>query len=103
MITHKEARRLAAERIGEARLSPHGFTPLIIDDSTRETEFGWIFFYNAKEYLETGDFRFCLAGNAPLFVAKHDGAIYVTGTARPVEQYVEEIERHERTRTTSVP
>jgi len=98
MITYEEARRLAAEHLGEGRPGPYGVTPLIIEGSTRETEFGWLFFYNAKEYLETGDFRYCLAGNAPLFISKRDGAVYVTGTARPIEEYVEEIERKERAR-----
>lgn len=97
-IEHDEARRLAAERLVEGRPGPYGFTPLIIDDLTLETELGFVFFYNSKEYIETGDFTHCLAGNAPLFVSKRDGAVYVTGTARPIEQYIEEIERKERAR-----
>jgi hypothetical protein len=97
-ITYDEARRLAAQRTGEGQLGPYGITPLIIEGSTRQTELGWVFFYNSKEYLETGDFTHCLAGNAPLFVSERDGTIYVTGTARPIEQYIEEIERSERVR-----
>mgnify|MGYP001952417046 CR=1 FL=1 len=30
----------------------------------KEHEFGWVFFYNSKRYLETGEFSAALAGNA---------------------------------------
>lgn len=53
-----------------------------------EHDFGWVYFYNSKEYAETGDFRCALAGNSPLIVDRHEGKLYVTGTAEPVEHYL---------------
>ena len=46
----------------------------IIDDATREFELGYVFCYNTKRFLESGDFDFALAGNGPLLV-KRDGQI----------------------------
>ena len=37
---------------------------------TIETK-GWLFFYNQKEYIETRDFSFALAGNGPIFVDRN--------------------------------
>jgi hypothetical protein len=72
---------------------------VIIDELTREVDVGWVFFYQSKEYLETGNLSDCLVGNAPLVVSRHDGHVYVTGTASPVEQYLEGIREREAHRT----
>jgi hypothetical protein len=29
---------------------------------------GWLFYYNSKAFIETGNFRDALAGNGPIFV-----------------------------------
>ncbi len=55
-----------------------------------EHDFGWVYFYNSKEYAETGDFLCALAGNAPLIVDRDEGKLYVTGTAEPFEHYLRE-------------
>jgi hypothetical protein len=53
-----------------------------------EYEFGWVFHYNSKEFIDTQDFQFSLVGNAPFIVSKEDGLIYQTGTYRPLEFFV---------------
>ena len=55
MVDEPEARRIAEEWI-------HRHLPVeedvIIDESqTIEEPFGWVYFYNSRRYLETGDFR----------------------------------------------
>lgn len=60
---------------------------------TREESFGWIFFYQSKEYLDTENFSAMLAGNAPFIVDKESGTLHVLGTAQPVDFYVEEYVR----------
>ena len=67
--------------------------PVIIDNETIETDSGWIFFYQDKKYLETGEIIHALAGNAPYIVNKHTGEIVETGTAKPIEEYVREYEK----------
>lgn len=93
MIDKKTARRIAADYIGEGSLRPEGFTPVILDEETIERSFGWVFFYQSREHLETGDLSSMLAGNAPLIVDREDGSVHVTGTAEPVELYLARYER----------
>ena len=62
---------------------------VIVDQDTREEKFGWVFFYESKEYLETGDIAAIFVGNAPLIVDRN-GQVYQTGTALPPEEYIEE-------------
>jgi hypothetical protein len=59
---------------------------------TIERPFGWVFFYTSRLYLETGEIRYALAGNAPFTVNRHTGEIVKTGTARPVHEYIAEYE-----------
>jgi hypothetical protein len=70
----------------------------IVEDSTSEYSWGWVFYYQSKEYLETGDFRDRLAGNAPYIVNKISGEIRCTGTAHNIEYYVGEYEAEIRER-----
>jgi hypothetical protein len=60
----------------------------ILHDHTEEHDFGWVFFYNSTKYIETGDYREALLGNAPLIVNKVSKEIIVTGTAHDVSYYV---------------
>lgn len=99
MIDQATARRIAAEYIQEGKPQLSGslegklapsFTPVIVDSATLEREFGWVFFYDSEEHQTTGDFRSALLGNAPIIVDREDGSIHATGTAKPVEFYIEE-------------
>lgn len=65
---------------------------IIIDDLTIEKDYGWIFFYNSKRYLETEDISYLIAGNSPILVEKEHGSIYELGTAFPVDEYLEHYE-----------
>jgi hypothetical protein len=66
--------------------------------SEREYDFGWVFFYNTKEYVDSGDPELGLVGNAPLIVDRTDGKLYVTGTVHPLEYYIEEYRKSMRRR-----
>ena len=43
---------------------------------------GWLFYYNSKAFIETGNFRDALAGNGPIFV-DWNGAVRELPTAIP--------------------
>ena len=58
--------------------------------NTQEESFGWVFFYQSKEYMETGALSSMLAGNAPFIVNRRDGAVHVLGTVHPVDVYLKE-------------
>ncbi|HDY2481927.1 YrhB domain-containing protein, partial [Escherichia coli] len=44
------------------------------------------------EFLETGDEAARLAGNAPFIVDKGSGEIHSLGTAKPLEEYLQDYE-----------
>ena len=61
---------------------------VILEDRTQEHDFGWVFFYNSKKYIESGNFRDAIAGNAPLIVDRKSGQIHITGTAHDIGFYI---------------
>lgn len=65
----------------------------IMHEQTIDRQFYWVFFYNSKTFLETGNLSFALAGNSPLIVDKINGEIFETGTARPIDFYMERFEK----------
>ena len=65
----------------------------ILNDKIEEHEFGWVFYYNSKKFIETGDYQHALAGNAPLIVDRNTGQIVVTGTAHNTEYYTNNYKR----------
>ncbi|MEM9220622.1 MAG: YrhB domain-containing protein [Cyanobacteria bacterium P01_F01_bin.150] len=54
---------------------------------TIEKNYGWIFFYNSKQYIETGNIRSLAVGCGPILFDKKNGEITRFGTAFPVEKY----------------
>jgi hypothetical protein len=82
-----DARRIALDYVKEMERGA-GCELVLLDSCTIERSFGWVFFYNSKRHVETGDITAALAGNAPIVVTKADGRIHVTGTAHPLEHYL---------------
>lgn len=69
-------------------------TPLrLLREQTIERGFGWAFFYDAASPLASGDADAMLVGNAPIIVDRRDGSLHETGTAYPIEQYLDNYER----------
>jgi hypothetical protein len=64
---------------------------------TLERDFGWVFFYGPE------DESILVAGNAPIIVDRNSGTIHVTGTAYPVEDYLESYARIGRTYPFAIP
>lgn len=88
MIKYTDALQIAKNYV--ASLNIEGVTPVIIEQEIKEHYFGWVFFYQSKEYLDTKNVSDMLGGNVPIIVNKYSGAITVTGTAYPIETYIEE-------------
>jgi ribosomal protein L7/L12 len=59
------------------------------EGNTREYPHCFVFIYQSKKYIETGDFHSMLVGHGPVLVARNDGSVFETGSAFPVEHYVE--------------
>jgi hypothetical protein len=65
----------------------------IMREFTIAKPYGWIFFYQSKEYLDGGDELTMFVGNAPIIVDRNTSELRVTGTAMPLEHYLEEYEK----------
>jgi Immunity protein 35 len=87
MITSDEAKMIAIRYLDE--LQKKSGDPLQLT-KTQEESFGWVFFYQSKEYMQTGVLSSALAGNAPFIVSRRDGAVHVLGTVHPADVYVKE-------------
>lgn len=61
---------------------------VILHEQTREYDFGWVFFYDSKQHMETQDVKYALAGNAPMIVDRNSGELVVTGTSHGIEWYI---------------
>lgn len=92
MINNHEANVIANRYLRELEQQVGESLALLLDD-TLETEAGWVFFYNTVEFIETGDFISCLAGNSPFIVEKNVGAIHELGTGKPVEESLKDFEK----------
>ncbi len=92
MIDHERAVALASEHLSAMPALADGDTLVLLAEHTIERPFGWVFFYSSRLWVETGDFRYALGGNAPFIVDRHSGEITLTGTARPVEEFIAEHE-----------
>jgi hypothetical protein len=88
----KEAQELVQEELDNAK---DGYDPVncqVLESETIIKDWGWVFFYQSKDFLKSGDFRDMLAGNAPIIVNRNTGALTHTGTAYDIEQYIKEYE-----------
>lgn len=86
MITRSEAEQFVQKELADADLD------LIITE-VRDLQWGWVFFYNTREFAETRGFRDGVVGNAHYLVDARGGEVHITGTALPVEQYIKNYER----------
>ncbi|QIF03529.1 YrhB domain-containing protein [Roseimicrobium sp. ORNL1] len=89
MLTFQEARILALAHLREMDRSARSTNEsVIIDSATASFDFGWVFCYQNREYLETGRVGSAYAGNAPLLVDRHTGQLHETGTHSRLEYFV---------------
>ena len=88
MITVDKARQLATKKVDE--LGKEANVPLsILKDDIEDFEYGWMFFYQSKEYLDTGNPGKMVGGNAPIIVDKYNALVHITGTSRDENFYIE--------------
>lgn len=83
-ISFDQAKKIAAEAIrAMADANDDAFD--IVGNETIDQ--GWLFFYNSKEFIETGDLEARLAGNGPIFVDR-SGAVKALTTAIPWQEAI---------------
>jgi len=89
-IDYNTARRMAFDFVNSSRIDND--ERVILDEYTIAKEYGWYFFFNSKRFMDTGDDRYRLAGNAPFLVTKKGGKIIQFGTAYSIDYYIEQYE-----------
>ncbi|MCA1552427.1 hypothetical protein I6F36_37320 [Bradyrhizobium sp. BRP19] len=65
----------------------------IVRESTVAKPYGWIFFYEAKQFLDIGDDSAALVGNAPIIVDRDTLELRSRATAWPLEHHLNEYEK----------
>ncbi len=58
----------------------------LLSGKTEEFDVGWVFYYQSARYIETGDSRESVVGNAPLFVSRSDGFPCFVSYHRPLAE-----------------
>jgi|HubBroStandDraft_6_1064221.scaffolds.fasta_scaffold37601_3 hypothetical protein len=96
-ITKDQALEIARKTI--ATLKP-GTDLVILEDKTVEKDFGWVFFYTTKKYLQTHNRSDLLPGNSPLVVERSDASTHLLSTSLPPNKAIEEYESAWRKRKT---
>ena len=76
MISEEEAVEIATQFIAKAAIAVDGGVAISIPQTIRKP-YGWIFFYNSRRYLETGDALEALGGNGPIVVEREGGRLHV--------------------------
>ena len=69
----------------------------LVEEATIEGDFGWVFFWTTRAYLETQDDRHSLVGNAPILISRRDGSLHMTGTAYPIDFFINNFRRTGKT------
>jgi hypothetical protein len=91
MLTKIEARELVEKSLAQM---DEPDDPFVVDEEwTMEKSFGWVFFYNSKKFVETGEFRFRLAGNGPVTINKFAGAVEFHGSRSVLEGVTADCEK----------
>jgi immunity protein 35 of polymorphic toxin system len=86
-ITFEQARQIAEQQI---KAWSHGDIELIIlEPDIIEKWYGWIFPSTSKKFYETGDMRYAVVGNCPLFISKLNGEIAMYSTGYSLESMIE--------------
>ena len=86
MINKRTAEEIVLKRLN---VNVTAASPIVITKVIDE-EYGWVFLYASKKYLETNDPQYLLAGGGPAVVEKEDGAIYFLGTHQRPELLIQE-------------
>ena len=73
MITKEEALTIARQTL--ASRDHRDPDVVVVEDETRVTDYGWVFFYQTERYLRTGELGAMLVGNGPILVLR-DGSVH---------------------------
>jgi len=68
---------------------------VFLEELTRERPYGWVFFYESRRFIETGDIMHAFGGNGPLVADACRHRIFEVGTAAGLEAELARVEAEE--------
>jgi hypothetical protein len=89
-IDFDEARNIAKQHVSRLESAPGEL--MLVESSTIEKHYGWVFFYNSTAYLVGGDEFEALGGNSPFLVERYGGNVRTFGTAYSIKRYLADYE-----------
>lgn len=92
MLTDQEMKVIAEHYLAFKMHNSGSDIDLALYDNRIKKDYGNLFVYQSKKYIETGDEQYLLGGNAPFLVEKETGRVVSFGTAHPEEYYFEAYE-----------
>src|SRR5262245_60833190 len=92
MVDRHTAEEIAYTFINDPKRDEEDYWLVIIPDETIEKDYGWVFFYTSKRYLETGNTLDRPIGGGPVLVEKADGSARFLGTGYTVRVALAEYE-----------
>ena len=94
MISYEEAMTILNRELATVT-EKSGIEVVVVDARTVERDFGWVFRYESRKALETGDVKEAISGNGPIVVDRHSGRLRRFGslvsTERAISQYEAEV------------
>ena len=92
-ISYEVAEQIAKDYLKQQQWPPDKFGGLVLKLSATITKpYGWVFFFNTRQFLEKGDRLAALGGNAPFLVEHDTGQVVTLGTAHTVDHYLAQYE-----------
>lgn len=91
-MNKSEATKIAIKHLASLPISNSEDQYILIDELTLERPYGWVFRYNSKLYVETGNFIYALGGNGPIVVFNDTGELHQLASSMPGEQALKEFE-----------
>lgn len=64
----------------------------LVEGATREFPSCFVFFYQGKKFVETGDLAEMFVGHGPVLISRVDGRVFETGSRFPMCHYVKAFE-----------
>jgi hypothetical protein len=93
MINLDQARKIASEHIeSNYTMEDKRDVISIVDDLIVEKEWGWIFIYQSRRWIDTRDRRYMVLGLCPIVVEKYDGGLYYLDEGTSMEECVHKYE-----------
>ena len=92
MIDRDAATAIARTHVAKLQLAS-GDAAVLAEERTQELRGLWVFRWNSRQYLATGQAGKQVIGNGAILVDQRDGTVFQCGTARPLDKYIDLYER----------